>query len=60
MISDLWIKFTLKKDDVWEKIHIFIIHHIVLPLFCMWLGRYFNKIRKKGDFGRSNITYVKE
>ncbi len=44
---------------IWERLHILIIQHIVFPIICMWIGRHFNKIIVKGDYGRKNITYEK-
>jgi len=37
-----------------EKLHILIIQYIVIPLFCIWMGRYFHRIRTQGEFGRKS------
>ena len=44
---------------IWERIEILFIQHVFIPLFCMWLGRYLNKIIVKGDYGRQSIYYEK-
>ena len=42
--------------SIWERIQILFIYHIVLPLFCIWLGMYFRKIIRRGDYGRKSIA----
>ena len=42
-----------------ERIEILFIQRILIPIFCIWLGRYFNKIIVKGDYGRKSIYYEK-
>ena len=42
-----------------ERLEILIIQRILIPIFCIWLGRYFNKIIVKGDYGRKSIYYEK-
>ena len=44
---------------IWERIEILFIQRILIPIFCIWLGRYFNKIIVKGDYGRKSIYYEK-
>ena len=44
---------------IWERIEILFIQRILIPIFCIWLERYFNKIIVKGDYGRKSIYYEK-
>ena len=44
---------------IWERIEILFIQHVFIPIFCIWLGRYLNKIIVKGDYGRKSIYYEK-
>jgi len=39
---------------LWERFEILAINYILLPLFCIWLGRYFKKIIQQGDYGRKH------
>ena len=39
---------------IWERLHILLVRYIFVPLFCIWMGRYFHRIRTQGEFGRKS------
>jgi hypothetical protein len=39
---------------IWERLHILLVQYIFVPLFCIWMGRYFHRIRTQGEFGRKS------